>query len=464
LLLAALLAAASQHAEARPGDLLWEDRFDPERVRDWPAGVAAGGGKVVVVAESGPWENLDILVRAYDGRTGAVAWEDRVDPAGGWDTPLSVVAGDAAVYVAGNVEDPLGTVAWLVRAYDLRSGALLWEDVHLDGSFASAETIALAGRQLVATGFGGTGCFPDCTWITRSYDARSGELLWDDRFDVPWDDGAPSWDQGVGVAVTHGVVVTGGSGTNLDTELSSFLVRAFDGGSGELLWQDRHDGPGAFLNAVHQLAASGGRVFAVGELDHDWLVRAYRPRSGKLLWERTFALTEEPAVFDVAWQVATDGKHVVVAGYGSHADSFVARDWVVNAYDAKSGRTLWSDVEDNGGVDEAVGGVAIHDGQAFVSGAVVNASGGLDVQIRAYDVRSGRVRWEDQVAVASFPPGIWYRGLAVQRDRVTIVGWAQMADDPSIPADGLDTIVRTYDASNARGRGAHDEKGHDRDD
>jgi outer membrane protein assembly factor BamB len=83
---------------------------------------------VVVVGESeAPEGNRDFLVRAYNRETGDVVWEDRVDPAGGWDTPVSVVVGGPVVIAGGNVE-VMGRGLWLVRAYSLNDGRLLWED------------------------------------------------------------------------------------------------------------------------------------------------------------------------------------------------------------------------------------------------------------------------------------------------------------------------------------------------
>jgi hypothetical protein len=195
-------------------------------------------------------------------------------------------------------------------------------------------------------------------------------------------------------------------------------------------------------------------VFVVGRNDNaDWLVRAYHPRTGTLLWEQTYHLADAalPDVFDAAFQVATDGRRLVVAGYGSHGPDVVSResrDWVVNTYDAKTGELLWSDVLDLAGrLDEAVGGVTFHRGQIFAYGVVTGVAGGSDLLIRAYDPRSGQVLWQDQVNKSEFdewPAGIWLKSLAADYGRVTIVGASVIRH-----SDGrrnYDWIVRTYDA------------------
>jgi hypothetical protein len=119
----------------------------------------------------------------------------------------------------------------------------------------------------------------------------------------------------------------------------------------------------------------------------------------------------------------------------------------VNAYDAKDGTLLWSDVLDfAGGFDEAVGSVAFHNGQVFAHGVVATATS-LDLLIRAYDPATGQVLWQDQTDVENgneFPPGLWRTGLAADHGRATIVG-STRHQRPDGTFD-LDWVVRTYDA------------------
>jgi len=204
-------------------------------------------------------------------------------------------------------------------------------------------------------------------------------------------------------------------------------------------------------------------VFVVGQDNNgDWLVRAYHPRTGAVLWTQTFHLAQAglARIPDVAFQVATEGEHVVVAGYGSHVpvpprrSVLNERDWVVNTYDARAGTLLWSDVLDVAHFpDEAVGGVAIHGGQAFAYGLVTRApfvSAARDLLVRAYDLKSGQLLWQDQVDKGGFeiPWGTWFRGLAVDDGRLTILGSTLF----SLPDHSLtsDWIVRTYDTSRTR--------------
>ncbi len=67
----------------RHGELLWQDSLDRAHLSDNAEAVTAVAGRVIVVGETtGKPKNADILVRTYDGATGAVLWEDQIDYAG----------------------------------------------------------------------------------------------------------------------------------------------------------------------------------------------------------------------------------------------------------------------------------------------------------------------------------------------------------------------------------------------
>ena len=130
---------------------------------------------------------------------------------------------------------------------------------------------------------------------------------------------------------------------------------------------------------IFKVVANGDRVVAVGSLNDDWIVRSYEAHSGAVRWSQNYRLlgNSSPGVYDAPIQVATDDDTVVVAGYGSteaygtEAYPKASRDWVVRAYDANSGRLLWSDHSGSPiDVDEAEGGVVLVDGRAYVLGLI----------------------------------------------------------------------------------------------
>jgi len=72
--------------------------------------------------------NNDFIVRAHDAKTGRLLWQDLVDVAGGDDAATAVVLHDDRVFVVGRGMDATGGHRLLLRAYNAKSGELAWED------------------------------------------------------------------------------------------------------------------------------------------------------------------------------------------------------------------------------------------------------------------------------------------------------------------------------------------------
>ena len=92
-------------------------------------------------------------VRAYEAHSGLLLWEDHFDRAGGHDTDFGIAAGEGLVVAAGRTMDAAGNLDWTVRAYEPRTGTLLWED-HFDraGGLEEAVAVAIAGGQVIVAG------------------------------------------------------------------------------------------------------------------------------------------------------------------------------------------------------------------------------------------------------------------------------------------------------------------------
>ena len=166
------------------GDLFWEDQFDKAGGDDTAQAITANGTQVFVAgldrpAVSGP---SDFLVRAYDALTGDLLWEDQVDK-GGLDEALAITANGPRVFAAGKGGGVGSTTSFLVRAYDARTGKLLWEDQLNRPMLGNrVESITTQGPRVFAAGLvqdaDGTSHF-----LVRAYDARTGKLLWEDQVD-----------------------------------------------------------------------------------------------------------------------------------------------------------------------------------------------------------------------------------------------------------------------------------------
>ena len=72
-----VLIAPEVWAGTAAGDLLWQDQVDFAGGADVALAVAADAGRVVAVGSAQNHAgNTDFVVRAYDGKTGALLWKD----------------------------------------------------------------------------------------------------------------------------------------------------------------------------------------------------------------------------------------------------------------------------------------------------------------------------------------------------------------------------------------------------
>jgi hypothetical protein len=214
------------------GSLLWEDRDERAGLLDVAASIAATNDHVYVAGtvshEDGSCTadfltgNCDFLVRAYDAATGAVLWSDEVDKTGHRDHAYSVVALGERVFVGGLGSTDF-TRNYLVRAYDGTTGALLWEDNPTDRGGA-ANQLAADGSTVYAAG---DGALPDSgsslDFLVRAYDAGTGALLWEDKHDE-----AGGGDAAIGIAARRGRVLAAGGVVSEAGDLD-LAVRAYDG-------------------------------------------------------------------------------------------------------------------------------------------------------------------------------------------------------------------------------------------
>jgi hypothetical protein len=273
---------------AGTGALLWEDVFDGGPF-DEARSVAVHGGRVFVsgVSTDTGLFSRRFTVRAYDLGAGTLLWQDRV-PSGhqgfyGADGAAQVTVEDDRVVAAGVVTDAAG-FHFAVRAYDAKTGTLLWSDlVDRGGGADFANGVALDGGRAFAVGQGGAACSfglpSNCDWLIRAYDQRTGVLLWERQVDREGGDA----DQ-ANVVLAHGdqIVVAGGAGSSPTEPLADWLVQVYGADTGALVWEDLLATPGKFAYPVG-LAVAGSRLLVTGSTldlaggtqDGDWVVRAH---------------------------------------------------------------------------------------------------------------------------------------------------------------------------------------------
>jgi hypothetical protein len=424
------------HALASPmvpaaGDLLWQDRFDMAGGFDRGNAVASAGrlgfvaGFVTNAAGNG-----DGVVRAYETATGALLWEDFLD-LGGDDSYISIATAGKIVVACGLGSPGDGTYAFVVRAYNGRSGALVWEDTSVAGGATDVKMdrgLAIVGGYALAL----DGSF---TPLVRAYDLVSGALAWEHVFA-----------DGGFVNAIHArrgkVYLAAAANAEADGE-THFVIRALSSRTGDLLWQDEDDRSGALDHAA-SVTATTDRVFVAGTVSHDdgsctadfftgncdFVVRAYDATTGTLLWTDE---VDKVGHRDHAYSVVAIGDRVFAGGLGS---TDFTRNFLVRAYDGATGALLWEDHQaDRGGAANqlAAEGATVY---AAGDGALPVTGSSLDFLVRAYEDSTGALLWEDKHDEAGGADGAI--GIAVRRGRVLAAGGV-------VGENGdVDYAVRTY--------------------
>jgi outer membrane protein assembly factor BamB len=408
------------------GEVQWQDQFDPAVA----IAITTLGKKVFVVGDRRvAASNEDWLVRAYDARNGDLLWMDQFDLAGADDRAIAVVAQGNLVFVTGVVSTGTGgrteNLDWLVRAYDARTGSLIWEDQFgITGGFDLPFAIAAQANRVFVVGEGSTAVGSSASnlkWIVRAYDSRAGTLLWQDQFDL-----AGEGSVAFAVAAEMGrVFVAGGSNVG---GAGDWIVRAYNADTGNLLWQDHFDLAGG-LDDVSAIFAQGNQVFVAGGSintagNRDWIVRVYDARNGDLLWMDQFDLT---GADDRVLAVVAQGNRVFTAGFAGSP----SRDWLIRAYDARNGDLLWQDRFDLGQGIDMGHAITTQGNLVSAAGIVQTMAGDINWFVRTYDIRTGLLHWQDQIELNGESSGP--NSIAANGNQVYACGTI-----------GNDWLVRTY--------------------
>lgn len=321
---------------------------------------------------------------------GAQVWHRQITgPAGTYRGAWSAVAAKKVLILGGSNRPASDRSAFSVWALHPKSGDVVWEShiVRTVTKVSEVWEVAAKGRYVAAAGRtdspeGGR------AFAVVAYDARDGSVLWQDHFDREGDllDSARDIAIGGRVAVAVGSTTTTAEGTAL-------TVRAYDLKSGDLLWEDLHEGEPGLGDAATAVAIRGKRVFVTGSLGTTTgrvaTVRAYDLRDGRLLWSDVF--DDETSARDDLSHVAISGLHVLVAGTLSTQPG---TSMVVRAYAAKSGEVLWSSgLQRAENSYESPSSLAV-DRRTVVVGGRSSILGAGAVFVRTFDLRNGGLLWQ----------------------------------------------------------------------
>jgi hypothetical protein len=318
---------------ARNGDLIWEDRFENDGKNTEARAISTAGNRVFV---GGRAENSsgrsEWLMRTYDTSTGDLIWQDRFGINGKDQAALSITVLGARIFVSGGSPDPLTTGDWLVRAYDARTGEVFWEDRlgTAEGNF-SALSITARRDKVFAAGIGKT--LAENDWIVRAYDASSGDLVWEDRFNTSMGTGAGPGATGI-TANRFGVFATGG--INSLTE-KAMIVKSYDSATGDLQWEDRVQFDPAGGPGGTSISVKGNRVYATGTGSIDsideWILQSYYAPSGDVIWEDRFSLEEG---LNSPFAIVAKKRRVYAVGTAlGNVGNNVDHLWIVRAHEAR---------------------------------------------------------------------------------------------------------------------------------
>ena len=431
-------------AAGAEGALLWQDQFDGaaefslEKSLDRANAVAVQGERVFT---AGFVDNMhssrDFTVRAYDAGTGELLWQDQFDgTAGGFDEAKAIAVQGEQVFAVGTVTN-LGSFAdFTVRAYAAGTGELLWQD-QLDGTaggFDEARAIVVQGEQVFTAGTV-TNFDSGSDFTVRAYNAGTGKLLWQNQFDgtVEFSLDRVNFDRANALTVqgerVFAVGVVRDDGFAYE---GSFTLRTYAAETGELLWQDQFAGTAGGFNEASAVAAQGQRVFAVGTIDGKFTVRAYDLEMGELLWQNLFAGVSGSV--GGANALAVQGERVFAAGViGKMTDDLDYKgNFTVGAYAAETGDLLWQDqLAGRAGGFDAVSAVTVQGDKVFAVGIIDRR-----FTVRTYAAETGELLWQDRFAGTA--RGGYASAVTVQEERVFAAGEVDNADS------GKDFTVRAY--------------------
>ncbi|MEV1003303.1 S8 family serine peptidase [Nonomuraea sp. NPDC050202] len=381
-------------------------------------------------------------------------WAATYGVAGGQDTAEFIVNDPAGkrVYVTGA---SYGSTPGLLSpsiatvAYDAATGKELWSRTYAGPAGNYDEPFALElspdGSKLFVAGISaGTETGTDA--VTLAYDAASGGPLWTARYTAA--NAHADHANGVKVAPDGRTAYVTGMTTVGDNGEADYFVAAYDTADGKEKWQARYDGPGKGTDdaRVIELTPDGTKLFVSGQSQgeegtglSDWGTVAYDAATGRQLWT---ARHNGPANgIDVPSGMAADAGAVYLTGSIDTQDT--QSDVMTVAYDTATGKELWADRYDGPGrQSDTPHDLTLAQGRLYVTGNTTGEGTGSDFTTLAYDAATGQRSWVQRFdRQAKNEDYAWAVRVTPDGGKVVIAG--QSADDQ---AKGTDYVTVAYEA------------------
>jgi outer membrane protein assembly factor BamB len=395
--------------------LLWKDRVDFTGGTDFARAAISVDKTTVVAGTAGVvGGGQDLAVRAYDKRTGTLQWVDRTPTVSGISTDVFLANAGGSVYFAGYKPGATPyTTDIFVRAYDLITGRVLWDNTLNKGRDDLPQTLDANSNAVVVAGYGGNNGTSSLDFIVRAYDPATGAVLWDDQVDKTGTDDA-AW----AVAIEGNQVFV--AGTTAVGATNDLIVRAYEARSGKLKWETRRTG--AF---PLQIASTPGRLFVAGFSSSNAFVAALNAKTGTIVWQDT----SKPGVFfDLAVKT-----NAVIAGGANNKRGILLR-----VYDPQTGAVMWQDQSSpQAGFAEFISAVTASDDAVYIAGVSGKDFDYSEFLVRGYTLPNGSVLFHERTQRG---PSSSLADIAVAGNVLTVVGTASR--DTS-PPNG-DWMIRSY--------------------
>lgn len=413
-----LLVAPTTYAADAPNAALfkWESVTDTGDADQARSVVISGQSVISLEARVMPMRQVSSTIRAADITTGQVQWVNQIVAYPGYANMTYLAASGDAVFALGYVQgaEP-NTTDFLVRAYQISTGNLLWSDFWNAGRGDMPQGIAATNGRVTIIGYGGNQVPSEpLHGLLRTYDAVTGNVLYD--FATP-----PGTDDAIWqLSASGNIVVTAGStrvagksylslrafnvqnGTPLweQTELNAGGVpriqgdkvmfalnelvgmdtyaslAGFDLATGTPLWQTPRS-----LGTFYAIAADGDRAVAVGKSATVLLMKSADPATGSVQW--TVQPAPEPGFKDILKTVALTPHAVYTAGTSSQ--DFAYEELTVRIFDT-AGNQLMDDRSHRAVNRTTTTPSAISIDGVNLSVAASATAATVDAVVRTYDV------------------------------------------------------------------------------
>jgi outer membrane protein assembly factor BamB len=415
LIVLSVLATSSYSADGPSGLFRWENVTDHGK-EDYARAVAISGNTAIAAQlVTAPDNGLDFTVKAFDITTGQLQWEDGVVAFPGYVTGVFLTASGDSVFALAYISGAaISSMDFLVRAYKVTGGTILWTHYWDAGRDDFPQGITVSNGRVTIVGYGGN-VLPgeSIHGLVRTLDASTGAVLWT----------AVAEDAAWSVSSNNSVVITASS-RSVRGRRTDMVLSAYNSQDGKLLWQKVRESSGGIVHvsdnavfvAVNEMTTSGTKVFiarydisngnvlwqspgmagfftslavttsqvlAAGRAGNGLLVQSVDPATGALNWSSQ--TMPAPGYGDFSAKIAATRNAVYVTG-GS-TQNFVYSETMLRIY-SPTGAVLFDDrshrvsgTRTSSGFDVAV------DGQHLV---MVGSAGDTtsDAIVRGYDVSS----------------------------------------------------------------------------